>query len=249
MSQPRTRRTRALVLDHTKLGETDLILTLLAQDGSQVRAVAKGARKPGGKLASRCELFCEVDLLLAHGRNLDIVAEASLIDAHPSIRGDLDRVSAASCVCEVSKLTCYEDAEDPWLFPACERALAACEQAADRSHLDLVVAAYALKVLSHQGWRPQLDSCVACGDANVSWFSTLAGGVLCSSCATEVEGAEPVTSSQVAWMRALLLSTFDELVSCDVDDQMASFLLAVAHSWCATHLDARLRSFEFMLSV
>ena len=34
---------RALVLRKTKLGETDLILTLLAEDGRQVRAVAKGA--------------------------------------------------------------------------------------------------------------------------------------------------------------------------------------------------------------
>ena len=39
-----TYRTNAIVLDRTKLGEQDLILTLLASDGSEVRAVAKGAR-------------------------------------------------------------------------------------------------------------------------------------------------------------------------------------------------------------
>ena len=65
MAGRRTYRTRAIVLDRTKLGETDLILTLLAEDGSQRRAVAKGARKPGGRLAARVELFSECDLLLA----------------------------------------------------------------------------------------------------------------------------------------------------------------------------------------
>ena len=46
---------RAIVLRKTKLGESDLIVTLLAQDGSQARAVAKGARKPARPFAARLE--------------------------------------------------------------------------------------------------------------------------------------------------------------------------------------------------
>lgn len=64
MAGSRTYRTKVLVLDKTKLKETDLILTMLDERGRQVRAVAKGARKPGGRLAARCELFCTVDMLL-----------------------------------------------------------------------------------------------------------------------------------------------------------------------------------------
>ena len=67
MARGRTRHTSAIVIDRMKLGESDLILTLLEADGSQGRAVAKGARKPGGKLAARVQLFCEDDLLLAVG--------------------------------------------------------------------------------------------------------------------------------------------------------------------------------------
>ncbi len=69
MAGSRTYRTKALVLDKTKLKETDLILTLVDERGRQIRAVAKGARKPGGRLAARCELFCTVDLLIARGRS------------------------------------------------------------------------------------------------------------------------------------------------------------------------------------
>ena len=68
MAGSRTYRTKAIVLDKTKLKETDLILTLVGESGRQIRAVAKGARKPGSRLAARCELCCEVDVLLAHGR-------------------------------------------------------------------------------------------------------------------------------------------------------------------------------------
>ena len=42
MAGSRTYRTKVLVLDKTKLKETDLILTMLDERGRQVRAVAKG---------------------------------------------------------------------------------------------------------------------------------------------------------------------------------------------------------------
>ena len=247
MAGRRTYRTRAIVLDRTKLAEQDLILTLLAADGCQVRAVAKGARKPGGRLAARVELFCETDFLLAAGRSLDVVSEAQTVEPHVALRGDYERVAAASAVAEVARLTCYEDAPDGFLHPICSRALRACEEAADRAHLDLVVAAYALKVLAHGGWRPELATCCACGDAAVAYFSAAAGGVLCASCAREVAGAHQVTPGQVAWLRALLASTFDELLAAQVDEGTALELLCVSHVRAATHLAARLRAMEFFV--
>ena len=246
MAGRRTFRARAIVLDRTKLGETDLILTLLAEDGRELRAVAKGARKPGGRLAARVELFSETDFLLAAGRSLDVVSEASLRDAHDRLRGDYERVAAASAVAEIARLTCFEDAPDAFLYPICSRALRACEEAADQPHLDLVAAAYAWKVLAHGGWRPELSGCCACGDEAVTYFSAAAGGALCSSCAREVAGAQELSAAEMSWLRAMLACTFDELLAAAVDGGTAALLLALAHSWAATHLDARLRAMEFL---
>ncbi len=249
MAGRRTQRTRGIVLDHVKLGEQDLIVTLLTAGGEQARAVAKGARKPGGRLAARVELFSEADFLLVSGRNLDIVSEAALVDPHERLRGDLERVSAASAACEVARLTSFEDAEDPFVYPLLSRSLKAFEETADQPHLDMAVAAYAFKVLAHEGWRPELDHCIACGDPAPLWFSAGAGGALCESCAREVPGAEPVSPSQLAWVRALVGSTFDQLLAADVSAEGALWLLGTAHTWAATHLDARLRAFEFMLAL
>ncbi|MDI9589631.1 MAG: DNA repair protein RecO [Acidobacteriota bacterium] len=244
-----SRRTKAVVLARTKLSEQDLILTLLCESGMQERAVAKGARKPGGRLASRVELFCESDLLIARGRTLGIVSEAALVEAHARLRGDVARVSAASTIVEIARLTCYEDVGDPFLYPILSRALRACEEAADQPHLDLTVAAYAFKALSHGGWRPELRSCIACGDEAVSFFSSTSGGLLCPSCEKDVEGACELSATEVSWLRALISMTFDELLHAPVDSELAVLLVSLAHSWCAVHLDARLRAFEFMLSL
>lgn len=249
MAGRRTWRTRATVLSRTKLGEQDLILTMLAADGREVRAVAKGARKPSGRLAGRVELFCEADLLLAHGRNLDVVSEATLVDARLPLRLEPELLGAAEAACEVARLTCFADAPDPFLHPLLARALAAMCEAVDPAHALLALAAYALKVLAHGGWRPELDGCVACGDEAVALFSPEAGGVLCDSCGREVEGAVRVGEGEVAWLRALIGLTFDELMAAEVDDASATRVAMLVHRWAAVHLDARLRAFEFVLGL
>ena len=137
MAGSRTYRTKVLVLDKTKLKETDLILTMLDERGRQVRAVAKGARKPGGRLAARCELFCTVDMLLAHGRSLDVVSQAELMEAPLGAAPDYETICAASAIAEVARVCSFEDAEDPFTFAITQRALALVGSGLDTAHIGL----------------------------------------------------------------------------------------------------------------
>lgn len=247
MAASRTYRATCVVLDKTKLREADLILTLLASDGRQVRAVAKGARKPGSRLAARCEVGCTVDLLLARGRSLDVVSQAELVAAPLGASPPYELLQAASSVVEVCRLCSFEDVADPYVFPITERALEVLGGLADEPHLEIVTAAFALKLLSHAGWRPELASCIACGDPAVTRFSARAGGLLCASCAASVPGAEEVSAAEVGWLRALVSLRFDELARAPVDGATAARVLGLVHVWAATHLEQRLRALEFML--
>ena len=92
MARP-TYTARVIVVRKTKLGESDLILSLLTEDGSQLRAVAKGARKPKSSFASRLELFSVADILCAKGRSLDVVSEARLVEGNAALRNDIERAS------------------------------------------------------------------------------------------------------------------------------------------------------------
>ncbi|MDJ1121499.1 DNA repair protein RecO [Olsenella sp. YH-ols2217] len=249
MAGRNTYRTRALVLQHTRLSETDLILTLLRENGEQARAVAKGARKPGGRLASRVQLFSTIDVLLARGRSLDVVAEAALEDARPRLTGDLDKLSAGAAVLECARLTCYEDAPDPFLYPVTARTLDVMAGTDDPQSLAVLASAHLFKVLSHQGWRPETRSCVACGDEHPTRFSAIAGGALCESCARDVEGATPATENQLAWVDALVGARLDVLAGSACDVGTASWLATQAHLWGTTHLEARLKAWEFLLSL
>ena len=244
MAGARTYPAQAIVLHQTKLRETDLILTLLSSDGSQIRAVAKGARKGGGRFAARVGLFCESSFLIAKGKTLDIVQEAQLMDAHARLREIPEMMFAASQVTELAQLMCYEDIKDPFMYAITRKALSSLEAAPDAVHLDLIVSAYAWKVLAHGGWRPELGGCTCCGDAEASFFSSEMGGLVCASCVGEVAGAHEIKANDIAWLRALLGRTFDELLGDAVDRATASALFSLAREWAETQLDARLRSFS-----
>lgn len=253
MAGSRTYRTKAIVLDKTKLKETDLILTLVGESGRQIRAVAKGARKPGSRLAARCELCCEVDVLFAHGRNLDIVSQADLIAAPLGAQPSYELLTAASAVAEVAEKCTYEDAEDPFVYAITRAVLAHLAAAASDAlaqspaHLDLLVAAYIFKLLSHVGYRPDYSACVACGDPSPGYFSAQAGGLLCASCASGVPGCEPVDANMARWLEGIVSMRFSELAIAPIDSHTAAHVLGLAHLWAATHLECRLRALEFLL--
>lgn len=246
-------RAQAMVLRKTKLGEADLIVTMLRDTGEQLRAVAKGARKPSSPFASRLELYSVVDVLLAKGRSLDIVQEARLVDGNDRARRDLEHSACASVIAELLFKTTQEGLEVARLFPLSVKALRVlCESDADRA--PAIAAAHALKAFAFLGVRPRFTECAACGSpvdlssltpGTSVRFSAHDGGVLCDSCASS--SAVRVDAASLAWANAFLLSTFEEVaaLSSSVGPAFASFELV--RQWTRAHFGFTLKSLEFLL--
>lgn len=153
---------RGLVLRKTKMGESDLIVELLNDEGCLVRAVAKGARKPKSSFASRLELGNSVELLCASGRGLAIVQECRLVSARMGLRQDYDRLVCTEVLLELLSKCTQEDLPQPKLLAVAEAALDALAAAPAAAALGLLAAAF-LKVLAFVGLRPELRRCVVCG--------------------------------------------------------------------------------------
>lgn len=219
MAEPLTYRTNGIVLRLTKLGETDLIVTLLSELPHQVRAVAKGARKPGAKLAGVVGLGNEVDLLLRRGRSLDIISEGQLLTSRAGAAAEFEREAMMEAVLDVAAEMTVEGDHDPRLLPLTATALDAV-LACDTALLPLTVAAYALKAASVQGYRPVLDSCVICGrpvgkgsngGGEMASVSFANGGVLCDDCARSLMGLR-VPVDALAWSSSLIRMRFSEIL-------------------------------------
>lgn len=239
-------RARTLVLKKTKLGETDLILTMLASDGRQLRAVAKGARKPGSRFSARLEPGCVCDLMLHSGRNLDMVTEAESVDAHAGLRDDYDKLTAASVVLDFVEKVSLEGQTEGRTFPLALATLTALEGARPGS-TRLVAVAFLLKAMAIHGYRPRLSACVHCATAAPAGsFSLEAGGVVCEACGGLDAAAVPLSPAGRALLAALMKARMAELAELKADEAAAGEVTRLARSFVAHHLPARMRSLDVL---
>ena len=169
---------RGVVLRTHKLGEADRIVTFLTRDNGKVRAVAKGIRKTKSRFGGRLEPPSHAQLLLYQGRELDIVSQAETIDHFRPVRDDLDRLGRAVSMLEAADQLALEREPNPRLYEMLVGALRALSD----QDAPLVLAGFFLKVLALEGFRPQVEACVVCGDDGplVSW-AIEEGGLRCAA--------------------------------------------------------------------
>lgn len=237
---------RCIVLKHTKLGETDVIVTMLASDGRQVRAVAKGLRKPGNRIGARLELFCEVDLLLHEGKSLDIVRETKTVATNAAIRDELERMASASVEAEfLEKLGRDGVVLGVRMYEMSAAALRAMAGLPVRKSV-LIATAVLFKAMAMQGFAPAVRECALCGNLieHVRAFDVSYGGALCDDCLTRLGICTTIDPQAAAWIETLLFSTFAQLGEIEAYPELE--LLDLAHMWVREHAGFDLKSIAFL---
>ena len=237
---------RALVLRKTKLGETDTIQTLLADDGRQLRAVAKGLRRPGGRFGARLEPYAVCDLLLHTGRSLEVVTEAQTVASHSALREDFDRSAAAGVVADLLDKISVEGQAEPRLFALSTTTLDVMETASIDA-LPVLVIAFLVKAMTMHGYRPQLESCVSCAGetGESSEFSVASGGVLCAGCGALDAGSIRFGPEGRAWLEALMAARLSDVEELRMPLPAVADCFAVVRAFVTFHVPARLKALDF----
>jgi DNA repair protein RecO (recombination protein O) len=172
-------RVSAIVLKRRDQGEADRLLTVFTRDRGKLMLLAKGVRKPASRKAGHIEPFTHVDLLVAKGKNLDIVTQAETVAAHRRLREDLWRSSWAYCAAELADAFTQDADPNELLFDLLLETLGRLDGDADPV---LAMRYYELHLLALVGYQPQLFRCVQCNELlkpEVNFLSLEGGGVLC----------------------------------------------------------------------
>lgn len=244
----RVYRTEAVIIRRSDLGEADRLLTLITPTGKR-RVVAKGARKTISRLAGHIELFTHASMLLAVGRNLDIVTQSVILHSFDSLRADLRRIGAAYYAAElIDRLTEEEDENRP----AFELLVATLEALDTTRSPDLVLRFYELRLLGYLGYRPQLYHCAACQETlteEAGRFSPLAGGVLCPRCAPSDQGALPLGLNAFKLLRFLQAQPLDAVERLNISAAVRGETEKVLRIYIRRILERDLKSVAFLEEV
>lgn len=242
----RTFRTDAIILRRQDFGEADRLLVLLTPEHGKLRAIAKGARKPIARKAGHVELFALVDMLLARGRDLYIVAQAETREPFLPLREDLVRTVYANHLVELLDRFTAEQDTGRAEFDLLVSALGWLCSAVDPR---LVARYYELRLLALAGFAPSLHQC-AIGQEDLEpqdqFFSVADGGVICPSHHAGLDRGVPISLAALKTLRYLQTRPWEAVSVLQIGGPLHLELERLAVAYLTYVLEQRLQSVEFL---
>ena len=240
----------AVVLRRLNYGEADRILTLLTREHGKLSAIAKGSRKAKARSGSGLDLFAHSRIMLARGRNLDVVAQSERRGDVRHIAGDLHRTAYACLVTEVADKVLEERHPVDDVF---ELVVLTIERLNTPERSPRAESAwFVMRILDLLGYQPQLADCAGCNEALTAaagWFSPLLGGVLCPRCSAHDQAGSPVSVNGVKVLRVMAAgdrALYDRL---RLSPELLREVEAALEAQLEYHLDRRLKSLEFIRDI
>ncbi len=261
MRLERIYRTEGLVLRRQDFGEADRVITLYSPTHGKLRAIAKGVRRPKSRIGGHVELFTHVNVLVAQGRNLDIITQAETLRPFGHIRVDLWG-AAYACYCAelVDRLT-EERLENRAIFDLLlqeltyldevsqERPAAGPESPASVTPVELSLRTFELRLTGLLGYAPELFRCVQCGEAlrpADNRFSPSGGGTVCHGCSVTHPGALPLSVNAIKAMRLMSQGPFAVFQRLRLPSQTGHEIGAALRAHVNYMLERQLRTAEFL---
>jgi len=186
------------------------------------------------KFGARLEPMSHVRLLLAQGRELDIVSQAEAVESLAPMVIDLDHMTAGIAVLEAADQMSLDREPNAGLY---RMVVGALRTIGDRGS-PLVVPAFFWKLLAAEGVRPELDVCVRCGEPGpLVAFDMDQGGALCRTCRTGAPLGEEALELMRMILGGRLNDALDEPASRVTHEVAAHATRALEH-----HIERRLRT-------
>jgi DNA repair protein RecO (recombination protein O) len=204
-------RCQGIVIRRRDFGEADRLLTVISDRYGKLRLLAKGTRRTQSRLAGHLEPYARTSLLIARGRNLDIVTQAQVLDVFPAMRASEEAIAHAGYWADLLDALTVERQENVAAFTTLRGALAAADRGEE---LYLVTRVLETEMLISAGFAPEVFDCVSCGTPIapvVNGFSFEAGGVLCPNCHAAHPGSFSVSPNALKVVRTLMRGDAERL--------------------------------------
>jgi DNA repair protein RecO (recombination protein O) len=242
--QERLYRTEGIVLRELDYAETDRILTLLTPEG-KLSALVHGIRRSTSRKVGHLGLFYRAQLLMARGRNLDIITQAESIEEFEGLRGDLMRFTYACYIGELVQHLSHEE-EGGDLYALTVDAL---RRIADEPDPRLWTRYFELRLLRYTGYQPELFRCLGCQEpirpeANV--FVASEGGLFCPRCGATQSRGRAVSVNAQKVLRYLTTRGPEDVQGLRISEGTHAEVEALLYEYLEYTLERELKSVAFL---
>jgi DNA repair protein RecO (recombination protein O) len=250
MRTPRVYSTEAVVLRRVDYGEADRILTLFTPQAGKIHAIAKGVRRTTSRLAGHLEPFARTQLLLAKGRDLDIVTQAEARERLDHLRDDHWHATGAWYAGELVDRFLEDADPHPRLYHLFTRTLQRLNQGAANpaeSRGWLALRYFELHLLGELGYRPALHQCAGCDTpltAIENGYNAELGGALCPQCSRYAQRRLSLDVQKV--LRLLQTTEWDAVPRLRLGQGLQAEIEGTLQASVRYHLDREPKSWSFL---
>lgn len=245
----RVYRTEAIILGRLDLGEADRIFTILTRRRGKMRVIAKGVRKPVSRMGRHLEYFNRCELMLATGRELDVVTSAETVERFDQPRDDLAIYGLASYFAELVEQMTEDGDDSPQPFDLLLSSLRLLCEGIDGFQ---VARNFELALCRILGFNPELYRCVHCDAAIepvVNALSPQLGGMLCPNCALVDHHAARLSVNAQKYIRTLDRSGLAEAIKFRIDSVTAGEVERALSQYARHHARRDLASLRVIRSI
>lgn len=183
-------KTEGIVLKSLRYGDSSMIFSLYTRDFGKIKLLAKGIKMNKSRMAPLGFFsLSEVVFYKKERSELHLLSSAESLSNFSGLSKSIHRFSWASALAELLEQLIKGEEPNQRIFNLSRKSLSRMEKA-DESNLEKLFWVFALKLLSHLGYKPKLDNCVDCAkeikDKEI-FLSPERGGVICKRCAREDE--------------------------------------------------------------
>ena len=249
MAVPRLYKTEGIVLKTSVMGEANLLVTLVSEDGSKLRATAWGARKMNSRKMGHLDSLTRVDLDLYRGPSMSSVRQVVTLEAFAVLKSRLDATARAFYLAELVDGFAVEGSPNPSLYNLFLDTLRALQEAPEDNELML---RFQLDLLQVNGFMPELYRCVECRravEAGRHRFVVSLGGVICAECASRREGAAPLSLPALKILRHFHRNGDEETARIRISPALYEEVRAILDGAIRYWLDRDVRSRRFVVQV
>jgi DNA repair protein RecO (recombination protein O) len=242
----------AFIIRSSKLSEASRILTFFSRETGKIKGVAKGVGRPKSKLGGTVELFNQIEgnLYKKETSELGLLSDAALLDDFRGISGDPRKYGFAAAWCEVLDKTLPMEEPRPETYILTHEYFQTLHAVKSESS-GLLFWSAMMKFISYEGYTPNFDECVCCGNVITSekkMVSLERGGLVCHECVEVDEPVILVPETVLGLLRRMMSETLTQISEIPIDNKIGKKAAEVILALASYHMNLprNLKSFKFI---
>ncbi|MGB5823970.1 MAG: DNA repair protein RecO [Proteocatella sp.] len=240
-------QTEAIVIRNTKYSDADCILTLFSKKMGKLSVYSKNARLMKSPLMSSSQMFAYSNVSITTRGGKSWLTNADLINNYYKLSSQIEKTYLGYYMLELVEKLGMEGQSNIRLF---QLLIDALEELQKNENYILQKVIFEMKVLDYTGFKPNVNSCINCGEIQNlgNYFAPGEGGRLCINCGRDGYEKNRYDTTTFRLMDYIQKNSTNKILEATISSQISMELSQLLDSYIRYHLsEIRLKTREYLI--